>query len=122
MPPLPAAAERIGTLLLSLLAATLLMQLLTGGVNLRGLLFVKRPSGPRELSPARVQMLLATLATAATYAGAAVAAVGTGRLPDVDTRWLYGLGASHGLYLGTKLFYFVRLRDLLRGLLSPREQ
>lgn len=122
MPPLQSAAERGAALLFLLLAATVAVQLVTGGINVRGLLLVKRPAGPRELSPARVQMLVATLATAAAYAGAALAAVGTGRLPEVDTTWLFGLGASHSLYLGTKLLHFVRLRDILRGLLNSGEQ
>jgi hypothetical protein len=118
MPSLLIAAQLAAGATIVLMAATVAVQCVTGGINLRGLLVVKRPAGRRELSPARVQMLVATFATAAAYMSAAVAAAGSGRLPEVDLTWLAGFGASQGIYLGTKLLHFARIGDLLRRLIN----
>ncbi len=43
--------------------------MLTGEINVRGVLRTKSPTGDDPLSPARVQLLVFTVATAGTYLG-----------------------------------------------------
>ena len=77
------------------LAAVIVYQMLTGRINLSGLLISKDGSG--GTSPERVQLLLATLATAASYL-TEVAKNQTGTMPEINTNWLYLMGGSSGLY------------------------
>lgn len=121
MPGPSSAAIDITFLLLAAIAITIVAQLLTGGINMRGLLRVKSPDGSHELSPARIQLLIGTIVTAAAYITAIPAAIGTSSLPDVDPKWLYGLGASHLFYLASKFQRFIPLRSLFRGIASPEE-
>ena len=95
---------------LAALAAIIGVRLVTGSINTGGLLHSKSPTGQETISPARVQLLLFTLATAGTYLGQAVAARGTLRMPDVSQSTIAALGGSHALYLGTKAFAFFSKR------------
>jgi len=107
---LTAVAIAAGWMTLGAIGVIIVGQLLTGGINLHGLLHVKHrdgPHGPPVISAARVQLLLATLVTAGAWLTSVWATRASGTLPDIDTRWLYGLGASHGLYLGRKAVQFL---------------
>ena len=79
------------------LAATVVYQMLTGAINVSGLLSQKHKPGQPETSPERVQLLLATLAAASSYIGQVAHSSGA-TLPDVSNQWLYLMGGSSGLY------------------------
>ena len=88
------------------LFATISFRLLTGDINVHGVLRTKSPTGDDSISPARVQLLIFTLAAASTYLGWALEARGTGIMPKVPESWLITLGGSQLLYLGSKAFAF----------------
>lgn len=77
------------------LAAVVLYQMLTGGINLSGLLTQK--DGTSQTSPERIQLLLATIAASASYLGEVLKNT-SGTLPDVSNNWLYLMGGSSGIY------------------------
>ncbi len=89
-----------GEAILFALFAVLVIHLLTGQINTRGLLMKKE--GDRSFSPARVQLLLATLAAASQYLGLVLK--DRSHLPDVPQNWLLLYGGSHALYLGRRLY------------------
>jgi hypothetical protein len=74
-------------------------KLLTGGINTRDL-FNTGAGG--QFSPARVQILLATLAGAGWYLGLVMTNPHTSQMPDVPDSLLLLLGGSHVTYLGAK--------------------
>ena len=87
------------------LAAVVLFQLLTGRINLKGLIFAKDGSG--QVSAARVQLLAITIATCIRYVGD-VATTTQPALPDVDKSWLYLMGGSSGIYMARKAWTHLR--------------
>jgi hypothetical protein len=97
------------------LFAIISFRLLTGAINVHGVLRTKSPSGDDSISPARVQLLIFTLAAAGTYLGWALEARGTGIMPKVPESWLVTLGGSQLVYLASKAFAFfgkgIRLRQ-----------
>jgi hypothetical protein len=84
---------------LVLLAVILVYRMLTGGINLTGLL--RRKDSDGGVSPERIQLLLATLALSAKYLGEVAHATG-GAMPDINSQWLYVFGASSGIYASLK--------------------
>ena len=84
---------------LAALAAIVAFQMLTGRINTSGLL-----SDPRDgsFSPARLQMLVASLAVAAAYLGRLGDWHDFSSLPDIPPEQLALLGGSHAIYLGGK--------------------
>ncbi len=84
---------------LGALIAVVAYQLLTGRINTRGLLSEKTRNGLGGVSPARVQLLLFTLAFA-FYLLSEI--VHSHQFPTIDTKWLLVLGGSHSIYLGGK--------------------
>ena len=118
MPSLTVATETVALGLLFLLGGTVVIQLLTGGINLHGVMLVKAPDGRREVSPARAQMLLVTLGVAAAWLGRVMQDRGAGELPDVPAAWVAALGASHAGYLVSKLRNFISIREVIRSFLS----
>ena len=91
---------------LCLLAAVVLFQIATGKISMNGLITHK--DGSFQVSPARIQLLLATLAASTTYFSQ-VAASTNGQLPDVNPQWLYLMGGSSGLYVAGKALAFYNL-------------
>lgn len=87
--------------LLLALFGVVVLRLLTGDINARGLLMKKE--GDRSFSPERVQLLLATFAAASQYLAQVLKDHPT-HLPDVPNNWLLLLGGSHALYLGRRLY------------------
>jgi hypothetical protein len=77
------------------LAATTFFQILTRRIQSAGLLSQSGAAG--EVSPGRVQLLLATIAMSATYL-TQVANATNGKMPDVDANWLYVFGGSGSIY------------------------
>jgi hypothetical protein len=88
----------IGFLLGGLLLVVI-YQMLTGKINLNGLLTEGRT---REISPARVQLLVLTLAGALFYIYKATTT--PGGLPEIPQELLLFLGGSHIVYLGGKTY------------------
>lgn len=74
-------------------------QMLTGHINLRGLL---TESGSSEVSSARLQLLVLTLAGALYYIYITASA---GKLPEIPQELLLLLGGSHIVYLGNKTLW-----------------
>lgn len=90
--------------LLAALAAIIVYQLLTGRINTRGLLSDKAKSGVESFSPARMQLLMFTLAIAAYVLSKVVNSMATGdpQFPEIDPNMLVILGGSHAVFLGAK--------------------
>ena len=90
-------------------------QLLTGKINMKGLLIEKTDSGPGGFSPARLQMLLVTLAGAFYLISGVTDSIHQGtpqfplQFPTVDSKLLLLLAGSHSVYLGGKLNSFFSL-------------
>ena len=85
---------------LTVLAALIAYQLLTGRINTRGLIRDKMRG--RALSPGRIQMLTATAGCAFYYVLLIFANEKPGELPEVPSTLLLILGGSHAIYLGGK--------------------
>ncbi|MEO7682806.1 MAG: hypothetical protein ABIU86_02620 [Gemmatimonadaceae bacterium] len=68
------------------LFAIIAIKLITGGINVHGVLRTKSPTGDHSISPARVQLLISTLAAAGIYLGWAIETRGTGKMPEVPGR------------------------------------
>jgi len=116
---LPHVIELVVLGFLFCLAALISFRLLTGEINTRGVLRTKSPSGDHEISPARVQLLLFTLAAAGTYLSEVLASLGSGRLPEVPESLLAVLGGSNVFYLGTKAYAFF-VQKHLQAIGGPR--
>jgi hypothetical protein len=95
---------------LFILTGIIAVRLLTGSINTTGLLRSKSPQRDESISPARVQLLIFTLATAGSYLTQILKLRGTLQLPDVPQNTLIALGGSNGLYLGTKAYAFLSRR------------
>lgn len=92
------ARYEIGFLLAALMA-TVAYQFLTGSIRMQGLLSEKTRAGIGGVSPARVQLLLFTLAFA-FYVLSQI--VYSRQFPTIETKWLLLLGGSHSIFLGGK--------------------
>lgn len=86
---------------LFLMMATIAWKLLTRRIPLTGLLMQKDSGG--DVSPGRVQLLLATVAACGSYLSA-VAQSTDGKLPDVSANWLYIFGGSSSIYALEKIW------------------
>jgi hypothetical protein len=102
------------TAIVSLLAAMIAFQLLTGRINMGGLLRDKTNGQP---SPGRMQLLLVTLAVAGAYIGAMLGAAPVeilikpaahGSLPELNDWVLEALGGSSLTYAGGKALPILR--------------
>lgn len=106
MDSLPHLIESVVFGFLFCLAAIIGFRLLTGEINTRGVLHIKSPTGEDEISPARIQLLIFTLAVAGMYLSDVAASPDSGQLPDVPESMLAILGGSNVFYLGTKAYAF----------------
>lgn len=90
--------------LLAALAAIVVYGLFTGRINTRGLLSDKAKNGVGSFSPARLQLLMFTLAVAAYVLSKVINSVANGvpEFPEIDPNMLVILGGSHALFLGAK--------------------
>jgi hypothetical protein len=91
-----------GGLLLSGFFGVVVLNLANGNISLAGLLETKGPSGRPSFSPARLQMLIATVVVAAQYVHAVIADPMRDSLPALPPAVLAVLGGSHAVYLGGK--------------------
>ena len=104
MSRIASAASWILFAFLGALAAIIAARLLSGEMNIAGLLRRKGGTDKVDASPERVQLLLSTIAMAGTYMNQLLRHASSGQLPDIPDSWLGALGASHVLYMGTKLW------------------
>lgn len=104
MPTLMTFARYEIGFLLAALAAIVAYQIVTGRINTRGLLSDKAKNGAVSFSPARLQLLMFTLATAAYVLSKVISSIAAGKpvFPEIDPNVLVILGGSHALYLGAK--------------------
>ncbi len=86
-------------------------QLLTGRIRTNGLMLSKDGSG--QVSPERVQLLLATIA-AGTRLLADIASSQSNKL-DVDSSWLYLMGGSSSIYMVGKIWKAWNLKNRQQG-------
>ena len=86
-------------LLLGGLALVVAYKLLTGQINMAGLLDDKVTGEP---SPGRVQLLVFTVTSAGYYFLLAVEQAASGSLPPVPPEMLFLVGGSQLVYLGGK--------------------
>lgn len=106
MPTLTQGIQFCGFGFILALAGTISTRLLTGSINSRGLLHSKSPSNKGSVSPARIQLLIFTLAIAGNYLSQVVSARTSLQLPDVPQNAIAALGGSHAVYLATKAYAF----------------
>ncbi len=86
-------------LILGGLALIVAYKLLTGAINMRGLLVDKKT---RALSPGRVQLLVFTVMGAGYYLLLVIEQAPSGKLPDFPEEALLLVGGSQLVYLGGK--------------------
>ena len=84
------------------LALIVVYQILTGMINVKGLLHKK--NGDRGFSPARLQLLAFTIAGAISYLFLVLGNPESGTFPDVPLELLLVLGGSNLLYLASKFY------------------
>lgn len=84
------------------LAAILAYRMITQQINVTGLLMDK--TGGRVISPARIQMLIASITMAAYYLMMVFETKNKGRLPELPNEYLAAFGASHSIFLLGKLY------------------
>lgn len=87
------------------LAITIAAKLFTGGIRLRGLLL--DTTRRREFSPARVQLLLFTLAAAGQYITLMMRRPEDSGLPALPGALVQFLGASQAVYAGGKAWQII---------------
>lgn len=85
-------------------AAVVLLQIVMGRISLEGLLDTKDDRGRMSFSPARLQLLIFTVAVAGRYLHAVFVNPGQGSLPSLPVSVIAALGGSHAVYLGGKAF------------------
>jgi hypothetical protein len=95
--------------LLVALAFVVAFQLLTGKINLNGLLYDKVGTALAGFSPARLQLLLTTLGGAFWFAAQIATSLHNAtpdrpaQFPDIPDKWLLMLSGSYSIYLGGKV-------------------
>jgi hypothetical protein len=88
------------------LTAVLGYKMLTRNITLNGLL--NDENSNRNISPERVQLLLATIAMGSRYIGQVSQSTGVTALPDISPNWLYMFGGSTGIYMAMNAFKTLR--------------
>ena len=108
MPYLLRAARLEMIILLGGLMIVVASKVFAGGIGLAGLLTVSKrpgqsPNEPAEFSPARAQMLMATLLAAMYYLLHVINNPSADSLPDAPSTLVGVLGGSHAIYLAGKV-------------------
>lgn len=102
MPQLTYVWELVMRFVLGAFAAVVVVQLLSGGIKTRHLLYGDHAGGSQYFSPGRVQLLMVTTLVALNYVATVIQNTNRTALPDVDTSVLALLFGSHAIYLGGK--------------------
>ena len=82
-------------------------KMLTGGISLDGLLESVDRNGRRSFSPARAQLLAATIVVAAKYVFVVIQSPQRDALPGLPSEYVAVLGGSQLLFLGGKTIQVV---------------
>jgi hypothetical protein len=103
-----AKAARLETIiLLAGLMIIIACKVIAGDIDRSGLLTVskdpRRTDAPSEFSPARAQMLMATLLGAMYYLIQVINSPSSDSLPDVPSALVGIIGGSHAIYLAGKV-------------------
>ena len=93
-----------GLLFLLGLYGIIAIQLLTGAINTKSLLYGRNRDDKLRFTPERVQLLVFTVGAASYYLLQAIATTKTGHLPPVPETWPALFGGSNALYLGGKAY------------------
>lgn len=93
----------IGISWLFALAALVAIGMLTGAINTRGLLREKADRRIGGFSPANLQLLLITLASAATYIKGLITSPDPHRLPGIPVVLVAAFGMSNGFHLASRV-------------------
>jgi len=112
MPGLATAARWEMVILLGGLMIVVLCKVAAGSIDLSGLLTVKGGKDHGSFSPARVQMLMATVLAGMYYLIQVINNPSATSLPEPPVTLVGILGGSHAIYLGGKVR---SLWDLLFG-------
>jgi hypothetical protein len=91
-----------GAILVCGFFGVVLLKIATGRISLASLL--STADGKRSYSPARLQLLIFTVAVAASYLYSALVDPSRDSLPDLPASVLVALGGSQAVYLGGKAF------------------
>ncbi|MBZ5607152.1 MAG: hypothetical protein LAP38_02755 [Acidobacteriia bacterium] len=102
-------------LLLAAFAAVIAGKMWRGDILLDGLLDSKDATGERSFSPARLQLLIITLAVAADYVHQVWISPQRSSLPSLSKEVIAALGGSQAIYLGAK-WYALLIEPFLRNL------
>jgi hypothetical protein len=89
-------------ILLGGLMLAILYRLLTGGIGMSGLLMAADKEGKVSFSPARAQMLMATVLTALYYLIQVINATDSTTLPPLPVTLVAVVGGSQLIYLAGK--------------------
>jgi hypothetical protein len=84
------------------LMLAVIYRLLTGGIGMSGLLMAADKDGKLSFSPARAQMLMATLITALYYLIQVITTTDSTTLPPLPLTLVAVVGGSHAIYLAGK--------------------
>ena len=97
-------------------------QLLTGKINMNGLLYEK--NSRHGFSPGRLQLLLFTLGGAVYYVLRVLGNPELGKFPEVPNEFLLLLGGSNVFYLGGKFYSLLseKLDSFLPRLQAPQDK
>ena len=90
------------------LVGMVIVQILTGQINLAGLF--RKKEGDRSFSPERVQLVLVTLATA--FQLLSDVAKDPSKFPLLQQSWVTIFGSSHAIYLGRRLYLGPPIKSL----------
>jgi hypothetical protein len=86
------------------------LRLLTGDINIRGLLTGSKSDGTKYFSPERVQLLVAIIALGFQYL-VLVSRTPSGQMPGIPTGAMQLFGLSNAIYLGGKSWMMLRNRS-----------
>ena len=81
------------------LVAVVIYQLVTGRINLGGLLYSGKPGKDAVYTPERAQLLIVTIAAALFMLGGVLSEHAFVELPE---EFAFAFFGSHGIYLGSK--------------------
>ena len=104
------------TIILAFLFVIVVGKLLNGEIVTDDLLHVKLPGSEHQMSPARVQLLVMTLAGAWEYLTLVFTDYPSHKMPEMPNSLMAVFAGSHAVYLGSKALpvLITKLRGVIR--------
>lgn len=104
------------TIILAVLFVIVVGKLLNGEIVSDGLLHVKVPGSEHQISPARVQLLVMTMAGAWEYVTLVLNDYASHKMPEMPNSLMAVFAGSHAVYLGSKALpvLLTKLRGVIR--------